>query len=108
MLKHSDPVRGVLAEELANAVNRLAMYAQAIRVLPRGSLVSRKVKGRKYYYVAFWKSGKVRYEYKGRLIAPEERRRYEEASVKKARYRKLMSDLRWRIAFIRRALHERK
>ena len=107
MPKRADPVKGVLAEELSNAVRRLGMYAQAIRSLPRGSMVSRSIKGRKYFYIAFWKDGKVRYEYKGR-VAPEEYRRYVEASAKKARYRKLMADLRARIVFIRRALHERK
>ncbi len=83
------------------------MYARAVRSLPRGSMVSREIKGRKYYYIAFWKDGKVRYEYRGR-VAPEERRRYVATSERKARYRKLMTGLRARIVFIRRALHERR
>jgi len=105
MRRNADPVRGVLAEELSNAKRRLVMYAKAVRSAPRGSLVGRKIKGRIYYYIAYWDKGKVRYEYKGR-ISEEERRRFLEASKKKAQYRMLMSSLRARIKFIKRALHE--
>ena len=107
MKSHPDPVRGVLVEELANAKSRLAMYSREIRALPRGSLVSRNIRGHRYYYVAYWGNGKVCYEYMGRMV-PAEIRRYGESSKMKAKYRGLMSDLRARIVFIRRALHERK
>jgi len=107
MKRRPDPVRGVLEEELANAKSRLAMYAREIGSLPRGSLVSRNIRGRRYYYVAYWGGGKVRYEYKGRL-APDKIRPYVESSKMKAKYRGLMADLRARIVFIGRALHERK
>ncbi len=107
MRKRPDPVRGILEEELANAEKRVGMYMRAVRSLPRGSLVSRNIRGHKYYYVAYWLGGKVRYEYKGRIAQPEIRR-YAESSKLKTKYRGLIADLKARVVFIKRALHERK
>jgi len=107
MKMRPDPVRGVLVEELANAESRLAMYARELNSMPRGSLVSRNIRGNQYHYVAYWGGGKVRYEYKGKMV-PADIRRYVESSKMKAKYRGLMADLRARINFIKRALHERK
>jgi hypothetical protein len=103
----ANPVRGVLVEELANSVRLLKRYRQALAALPKGSLVAKKIKGGIYYYAAYRAGGKVRFEYKGKLSG-DQVERLEKAASQKARYRRLIADLKEQLVFIRRALHERK
>ncbi|MFI5350747.1 MAG: hypothetical protein ACHQ2Z_14465 [Elusimicrobiota bacterium] len=102
-----NPVRGVLSEELANSERLLKRYRQAIEALPKGSLVPKKIKGGVFYYLAYRKGDKVRFDYKGKLSAGEVSD-FKRAANQKARYRGLISDIKKQIVFLRRALHERK
>lgn len=102
-----NPVRGVLSEELANSERLLKRYRQAIAALPNGSLVPKKIKGGLFYYLAYRKGGKVRFDYKGKLSAGEVAD-YKKAAGQKAQFRGLIADLKKQIVFLKRALHERK
>jgi hypothetical protein len=102
-----NPVKGVLSEELRNSERLLRRYRQAVSDLPRGSLVPKKIKGGLFYYLAYRKEGKVRFDYKGKLSAGEVAE-FKKAAEHKARYRGLISDLKKQIVFLKRALHERK
>lgn len=103
----ANPVRGVLREELANAIRKLASFERASRAQPRGSLVEKRIRGRSFFYLAYREGGKVRFEYKGKL-KPEEVARFQEAKKLRARYRGILADLRHQIAYLKKALHERK
>ncbi len=102
-----NPVRGVLSEELENSERLLKRYQQAIAALPKGSLVPKKIKGGLFYYLAYRKADKVRFDYKGKLSAKEVAD-YKQAASQKEKYRGLVSDLKKQIVFLNRALHERK
>lgn len=102
-----NPVRGVLSEELENSERLLKGYQQAIAALPKGSLVPKKIKGGMFYYLAYRKGDKVRFDYKGKLSA-EAVASYKQAASQKAKYRGLIADLKKQIVFLKRALHERK
>lgn len=102
-----NPVRGVLSEEAAVVKRKIAAYRDALRSLPQGSLVEKKINGRSYFYLARRAGGRVRFEYKGKL-GPGERSRYEEAKKKRAMYRRLLADLNAQAVYLKRALHERK
>ena len=102
-----NPVKGVLSEELENSERLLRGYQQAISALPKGSLVPKKIKGGMFYYLAYRKGDKVRFDYKGKLSAREVAD-FKQAAGQKAKYRGLIGDLKKQIVFLKRALHERK
>lgn len=102
-----NPVRGVLVEELANSERLLRKYRQALQAIPKGSLVSKSIKGRIFYYLAYREGGKVRFEYQGKLSA-ERVAALKDAAARKKKYRALIADLKKQVVFLTRALHERK
>jgi len=107
MRERANPVRGVLREELANALRKLAGFEKALRAQPRGSLVEKRIRGRSFFYLASREGGKVRFAYKGKL-EPAEIARFQEAKMMRARYRGIIADLRHQVAYLKKALHERK
>ncbi len=100
-------IKGVLTEELENSSRMLERYRRALMELPRGSLVKKKIKGHDFYYLAFRNGDTVKFAYKGKL-RPEEVSRYSETKKMRAKYRRLISELKAQIVFLKRALHERK
>jgi hypothetical protein len=102
-----NPVKGVLVEELANSERLLKQYQHALAALPKGSLVAKRIGGGVYYYAAYRREGKVRFDYKGKL-SQAQLEEFAKAAAQKAKFRGLISDLKKQIVFIERALHERK
>ena len=100
-------VKGVLAEELQNSERMLREYRQALASLPKGALVCKKIKGSRFYYLAYRQGSRVRFDYKGKM-SPEGIAKVKEAQSLRSKYRRLMADLKGQVSFIKRALHERK
>ena len=73
-------IKGVLEEELQNSLRMKKQYENAIKKLPRGSLVEKKIRGHKYYYLAIREKNKVKFVYKGKM-PEEERKKYLEAKL---------------------------
>jgi hypothetical protein len=96
-------IKGALAEELANSLRMKREYEEALKKLPRGCLAVRKIRGHKYYYLVKRKDSKVKYIYKGK-ISEEEKNKYEEAKVLRAKYRKLLAQVKKQIRFLRSSL----
>ena len=96
-------IKGVLAEELENSLRMKKEYEQALRKLPKGCLAVRKIRKHKYYYLVKRVDKKVKYVYKGK-ISEEERKKYEEAKVLRAKYRDLLSRAKKQIRFLRSSL----
>ena len=96
-------IKGVLAEELENSLRMKKEYEEALGQLPKGCLAVRKIRGHQYYYLVKRIQGKVKYIYKGKL-SEEEKRKYEEAKVMRAKYRKLLSQVKKQIRFLRSSL----
>ncbi len=96
-------IKGVLAEELENSLRMEREYKEALRKLPKGCLAVKKIRGHKYYYLVKRVNKKVKYIYKGK-ISKEERQKYEEAKVLRAKYRKLLSQVKKQIRFLRSSL----
>ena len=106
-----DPVKGVLSEELANSERMLEKYKQAVKALPKGSLVAKKIRNGVFYYLAYREGRRIRFQYLGKLSAErlaKHRKKQGEAQALRLKYRKLISDLKSQIVFLKRALHERK
>ena len=97
-------IKGVLREELANALKMKESYEKALEELPRGALIRKDVKGHLYYYLVVREGKKVNFLYKGKVLPEEEIRKYEEAKKLRAKYRSLLSGLKKEIVFLERAL----
>ena len=96
-------IKSVLEEELQNSLRQETAYIDALGKLPVGALVKKEIKGHTYYYVMFRENGKVTFKYKGK-VSKEEIKRYDEAKRMRAKYRKLLSENRKQIRFLRKAL----
>ena len=96
-------IKSVLKEELANSLAMEKSYERELAGLPRGSLVRKTIKGHEYYYLQVREKGKVRFLYKGKL-ADDEIEKYEQAKQYRAKYRKLLSEVRKQIKFLRTTL----
>lgn len=96
-------IKGVLKEELKNSLRMKKGYESAIKKLPKGAIASRVVRGHKYYYLVSKKNGKLVYKYKGR-ISSEEIKKYEDAKKQRAKYTKLLNQVKKQIKFLRRSL----
>jgi len=81
-------------------------YEKVLNELPKGSLVEKSIKGHKYFYLAIRKGNKVRFIYKGK-ISEEEKKKYREAKELRAKYRKLLSQLKKQIVFLKKALNRK-
>lgn len=99
-------LKDMLKEELANSRRIKADVEDALRKLPPGALVRKKVGGRVYCYLAERKAGKVAFAYLGKLPAAEIRR-YEEAKRRRADYRRQIRDLKGQIRYLEKAIRLR-
>ncbi len=100
-------IKGVLEEELRNSLRMQTEYEKALAALPRGVLVRKFVKGHQYYYLMMREGNKVRFEYKGKLLG-KEIKYFDEVKKDRAKYRKLLGDVKKQIAFLRRTLRGRE
>lgn len=96
-------LKGVLKEELANSLAMKKDYERELAKLPKGSLIKKKIKGREYFYVERREDGKVKFIYKGKLSKAEQQK-YKNAKELRAKYRKLLSEVKKQIRFLRSAL----
>lgn len=96
-------IKGVLKEELENSIRMKSDYERELAKLPKGSLIKKKVKGHEYYYILLRDMGKVKFVYKGK-VSDEEIKKYKEAKEYRAKYRKLLSQVKKQIRFLRSVL----
>lgn len=96
-------IKSVLREELQNSLRMKETYEKELAKLPKGSLVKRNIKGHDYYYLVYRDEGKVRSDYRGK-VSLAEIRKYESAKKYRAKYRKLLSQVKKQIRFLRSTL----
>jgi hypothetical protein len=100
-------IKSVLKEELANSLAMKKSYERELDKLPKGSLVKKKIKGHEYYYLQVREKGRHRFIYKGKL-SEEEVKKYDQVRKYRAQYRKLLSETKKQIKFLRTALRGKK
>lgn len=96
-------IKGVLAEELENSVRMKKSYEEALRDLPKGSLAIKKIRGRAYGYLAKRVGKKVKYNYLGK-VTDVDKNKYLETTKLRAKYRKLLSQIKKQIKFLKGSL----
>lgn len=97
-------IREILEEELKNSLRMERGYSAQLDKLPKGSLVKRVRNQREYYYIVYREGGKVCLDYAGKKVSEKVQEQYRDAKIKRAQYRRLRSQVRQQIKFIRRAL----
>jgi len=101
-------IKGVLEEELKNSLRLKKSYEHALAKLPKGSLVKKKIKGYEYYYLLLREEGKVKFIYKGKKVSPDTIKEYKEAKQLRAKYRKLLAEVKKQIKFLKQSLKNGK
>ena len=101
-------IKELLKEELANSLRMERDYRRALAKLPRGCLVKQIIRGRAYYYLAYREKNRVRFLYKGRKMEEREMAKYRDAKRFRVQYRKLLSNVRKQIIFIRKSLRAKQ
>lgn len=96
-------IKSVLREELENSLQMEKNYARELAALPQGSLVRRVIKGREYYYLIYREQGRFCAKYRGK-VAKAEIEKYRKAKGYRVKYRKLLSQARKQIRFLRSVL----
>jgi hypothetical protein len=96
-------IKGVLEEELKKAMQAQEEFEKSLGALPRGVLVKKYVKGRQYCYIMSREKGKVRFEYKVKMLG-KDIKYYDLVKKDRARYRNLLTEVKQRIAFIKKTL----
>lgn len=100
-------IKGILEEELANSLAMQKNYERELAKLPKGSLTKKTIKGHEYYYLQLREEGKVKFIYKGKISAKEVKK-YEQAKQYRAKYRKLLSEIKKQVKFLRSTLRGKK
>ena len=98
----------MLEEELANSLAMKKNYEKELAKLPKGSLIKKNVKGHLYYYLVVRENGKVKFIYKGKKVNNKEILKYKQAKEYRAKYRKLLSDVKKQIKFLKGTLRGKK
>ena len=101
-------IKSVLKEELANSLAMKKDYEKELAKLPKGSLIKKNVKGHEYYYLVVREKGKVKFIYKGKKVSDKEIKKYKQAKEYRAKYRRLLSEVKKQIKFLRTALRGKK
>ncbi len=101
-------IKSMLEEELANSLAMKKNYEKELAKLPKGSLIKKNVKGHQYYYLVVRENGKVKFIYKGKKVNNKEILKYKEAKEYRAKYRKLLSDVKKQIKFLKGTLRGKK
>src|SRR4030042_275603 len=94
-------IKGVLKEELENSRDMLKSYQREIAKI-KGCLVRKKI-GKRYYYLVKRQGRKVKFIYKG-PISEQIKKAYAEQRKMLNKYKKLLSQVKNQIKFIKRAL----
>lgn len=100
-------IKGILAEELDNARQKLKLYQKEMASLQKGSIVSKRIKGHLFHYLAYRNGARMVFKYQGKLDA-KELAKVESVRKQRAQYKGFIADLKKQIRFLERTLHERK
>ena len=96
-------IKGVLREELENSLRMKRSYEKELSKLPKGCLVKKKIKNHEYYYLELREKDKIKFIYKGKL-SDEKVKKYKQANKYRAKYRKLLSQVKKQIKFLRSSI----
>lgn len=93
-------VKEILREELNRLERMRVAYNNKLKELPKGVLVIKKIRGRKYYYLQYREGGKVKSIYIKKDMVPE----YENKIRQRMAHKNSLKNISNEINFINKAL----
>jgi hypothetical protein len=100
-------LKGILAEELESARQKLRLYQKELAGLPKGSIVAKRIKGRLFHYLAYRNGPRMVFKYQGKLD-PKSLGKFRSVRRQRAQCREFIAEMKTQIRFLERALRERK
>ena len=98
-------LKGILEEELDNAVRLKKRYQKELSALPKGSLIRKKIKGHDYFYLVYRdEQNKVCFDYLGKDVSAEQKKKFLQIKKKRASYRESIAKLDKEIKFLRKSV----
>lgn len=96
-------LKGILEEQLDNAVRLKRDYNKEINSLLHGSVIKKRVYNHDYYYQEFRQGPRVVFKYLGKLEA-DKLKKYDEEKHRRNEYLKMVKELNNQIKFLNKAL----
>jgi hypothetical protein len=100
-------IKEIIREELGNSKRMEKGYESALKKLPRGNLIKKKINGHEYWYLQVREGKKVRFNYvkdpSAAMIL-----KHREAKESRVKYRTLLSQVRRQIKFLERIVRGRQ
>lgn len=100
-------LRGILVEQLKNAIRLKKDYIKALAQLGRGSIIKKRIYNHDYYYNEYREGGRVVFEYLGKL-KPEEIHVLLGKKHRREEYKKMIKELDQQISFLQKALRAKE
>ncbi len=97
-------IKDLLKEELENSIRIKNDYKEALKKSPGGSLIRKKIRGHKYYYLAYREGKKVKFVYKGKKLSKDCIEELKKSRHLRLKYKDLIHRLDKRIKYLRKAL----
>jgi len=97
----------IIEEEYNRLNDYLKIIENKLKNLPKGSLSEKVIKGRSYYYLAYRKDGKVRFDYLGKKNSEKFQKISEEVKERKE-LEKQIKEVKKNIIEIKRVLNGSK
>ena len=100
-------IKEVIREELENSQRMERDYDSALKKLPKGNLIKKKINGHEYWYLQIREGQKVRFDY---IKNPSDSmiQKYREAKESRVKYRTLLSQVRRQIKVLERIVRGRQ
>ena len=104
---HMRILQGILYEELDRLRHTLRVYQKELAGLPKGSIVSKRIKGHVFHYLAYRNGVRMVFKYLGKLDK-DGLDKFNSIQKQRDQYRKFIIDVKKQIRFLERALRVRK
>jgi hypothetical protein len=100
-------LKGILSEELVNARQKLRVYEKELARLPKGSIVSKRIKGHLFHYLAYRKGQRMVFKYHGKL-SDKDLEKFRSIKKQRVQFRGYISEMKKQIRYLERILKGRK
>lgn len=96
-------LKGILEEQLDNAIRLKKDYIKTLAQLGHGSIIKKKIYNHDYYYNEYRDGSRIVFEYLGRL-KPEEIEVFSDNRHRREEYKRMIRELDRQISFLEKAL----
>lgn len=100
-------LKGILEEQLENALRLKEDYIKALSQLGHGNIIKKRIYNQDYYYNEYRNGARIIFEYLGKPSQKELQRLLEEKH-RREEYKKMVKELNLQISFLQKALRAKE